>query len=56
MALPASRERGAIVIPTLIAALLGAVLAVGGSVVLVRSQANPSVAPVNKPLVTYDQR
>jgi hypothetical protein len=49
-------DRGAIIIPTLIASLLGAVLAVGASIALVKAQSDANVAPVKKPLVTYDQR
>jgi hypothetical protein len=49
-------DAGSVVIPTLIASLLGALLAVGGSIALVKAQSNQTVAPVTKPLVTYDQR
>jgi hypothetical protein len=53
---PERSEKGAVIIPTLIATLLGAALAVGGSVALVQSQSNPNVAPVRQPLIDYDQR
>lgn len=49
-------DKGAVIISTLIASLLGAVLAVGGSIALVKSQSDADVQPVKKPLVTYDQR
>lgn len=49
-------DRGAVIIPAIIASVLGAVLAVGASVAVVRSQSDANVAPVKKPLVTYDQR
>src|SRR6266536_1665368 len=51
------RDRGAVIVPILVASLLGAGLAVGGAVALVKSQqSTTSIAPVNKPLVSYDQR
>jgi len=49
-------DRGSVLIPTLIASLLGAVLAVGGAVVVVRTQSDTNVAPLQQPLITYDQR
>jgi uncharacterized membrane protein len=49
-------DQGSVLIPTLIAAVLGAVLAVGASVVLVQSASDSGAAPVQKPLVTYDER
>jgi hypothetical protein len=50
------KDRGAVIVSTLIAALVGALLAVGGSFVLVRAQTNSTPAPVTEPLVQYDQR
>jgi hypothetical protein len=49
-------DRGSVLIPTLIASLIGALLAVSASVALVRSQSDADAPPVQKPLVTYDQR
>lgn len=49
-------EQGSILIPTLLATLIGAVLAVGTSVVVVQSAADTNAPPVQKPLITYDQR
>jgi hypothetical protein len=49
-------DRGSVLIPTLVATLVGAVLAVGGAVVLVQSQSDSDVvAPLQQPLITYDQ-
>jgi hypothetical protein len=45
-----------VIISMLIASLVGGALAVGASIALVKSQADQDVAPVKKPLVTYDQR
>jgi len=59
MALQGRRDRpdkGAVIISTLIASLLGAAVAVGGSIALVKSQSDADVPTVKKPLVTYDQR
>jgi len=59
MALHGGRDRpdkGAVIISTLIASLLGAAVAVGGSIALVRAQTDADVDPVRRPLVTYDQR
>jgi uncharacterized membrane protein len=50
------REQGSVLIPTLIAAVVGAVLAVGASVVLVQTASDSGAAPVQKPLVSYDER
>jgi ethanolamine transporter EutH len=50
------RDRGAVIISMLIASLVGGLLAVGASIALVKSQSDLDVAPVKKPLVTYDQR
>ena len=50
------REQGSVLIPTLIASLIGAVLAVGASVVVVQSASDSGAAPVQQPLITYDQR
>jgi hypothetical protein len=59
MALQGGRDRtdrGSVIIAMLVASLLGAVLAVGGAIVLVKSQSDADIAPVRQPLVTYDQR
>ena len=50
------RERGAILISTVVAAAIGGLLAVGASLVLVSSASDSNAPPVNKPLITYDQR
>lgn len=52
----ADREQGSVLLPTLIAAVVGAVLAVGASVVLVQAASDSGAPPVQKPLVTYDER
>lgn len=49
-------ERGSVLVPTLIAAVIGAVLAVGASVVVVQSASDSGSAPVTKPLISYDER
>jgi hypothetical protein len=49
-------EQGSVLIPTLLASLIGAVLAVGASVVVVQSAADTDAPPVQKPLITYDSR
>lgn len=49
-------DRGAVIISMLIASLIGGLLAVGASFALVKAQSDQDVAPVKKPLVTYDQR
>jgi len=53
---PDRGERGFVLIPTLLAAVIGAVLAVGASVVLVQAASDSNAGPVQKPLITYDQR
>jgi hypothetical protein len=50
------RERGAILISTVVAAAIGGLLAIGASLVLVSSASDSNAPPVNKPLITYDQR
>lgn len=50
------REQGSVLVSTLIAAVIGAVLGVGASVVVVQAASDSGAAPVTKPLVTYDQR
>ncbi len=49
-------DRGAILISTVVAAVVGGLLAVGASLVLVSSADNTDAPPVNKPLITYDQK
>jgi ethanolamine transporter EutH len=49
-------DRGAVIISMLVASLVGGALAVGASIALVKAQSDQDVAPVKKPLVTYDQR
>jgi hypothetical protein len=49
-------DRGQILISTLVAAVVGALLAVGASLVLVSSASDSNAPPVNKPLITYDQK
>ena len=49
-------DRGAILISTVVAAVVGALLAVGASLVLVSSASDTDAPPVNKPLITYDQK
>jgi len=49
-------DRGAILISTVVAAVVGGLLAVGASLVLVSSASDSDAAPVDKPLITYDQR
>jgi hypothetical protein len=49
-------DRGQILISTLVAAVVGGLLALGASLVLVSSADNTNVPPVNKPLITYDQK
>ena len=56
MPTPARADQGSVLIPTLLASLVGAVLAVGASVVLVQAASDTNAAPVQKPLITYDQR
>ena len=52
----ADREQGSVLVPTLIAAVVGAILAVGASVVVVQTASDSGAQPVTKPLVTYDER
>jgi hypothetical protein len=52
----ADSERGSVLVPTLIAAVVGAVLAVGASIVIVQTASDSGAAPVTKPLISYDQR
>jgi uncharacterized membrane protein YccC len=49
-------EQGSVLMPTLIASLIGAVLAIAAAVVVVQSASDADAAPVQKPLITYDQR
>jgi hypothetical protein len=49
-------DRGQILISTLVAAVVGGLLALGASLVLVSSASNTDVPPVSKPLITYDQK
>jgi type II secretory pathway component PulJ len=51
-----ARDRGQILISTLVATVVGALLALGASLVLVSSASNTNAPPVNKPLITYDQK
>jgi hypothetical protein len=53
---PDRADQGSVLIPALLASLIGAVLAVGASVVVVQSASDTNAAPVQKPLITYDQR
>jgi hypothetical protein len=50
------KDRGAILISTVVAAVVGGLLAVGASLVLVSSASDSGAPPVDKPLITYDQR
>ena len=50
------RDRGAILISTVVAAVVGGLLALGASLVLVSSASDSNAPPVNKPLITYDQK
>ena len=50
------RDRGAILISTLVAAVVGGLLALGASLVLVSSASDSNAPPVSKPLITYDQK
>ncbi len=56
MRTPARADKGAVLIPILLASLIGAVLAVGASVAVVQSASSTDVPPVQQPLITYDQR
>jgi hypothetical protein len=49
-------DQGAILIPTLVAAAVGGLLAVGASLIVVSSASDSGAGPVDKPLVTYDQK
>lgn len=49
-------DRGAILISTVVAAVVGGLLAVGASLVLVSSASDSGAPPVDRPLITYDQR
>ena len=51
-----AKDRGQILISTLVAAVVGGLLALGASLVLVSSASNTNAPPVNKPLITYDQK
>jgi hypothetical protein len=50
------KDRGAILIAAVVAAVVGGLLAVGASLVLVSSASDTGAPPVDKPLITYDQR
>lgn len=50
------RDQGSVLVPTLLAAVVGGLLAVGASLVVVQSASDSGAAPVEKPLITYDQR
>ncbi len=50
------RDRGAILISTVVAAVVGGLLALGASLVLVSSASDTNAPPVTKPLITYDQK
>ncbi|HYT10301.1 MAG TPA: hypothetical protein VEL73_06530 [Mycobacteriales bacterium] len=56
MRITARAEQGSVLLPTLIASLVGAVLAIAASVVLVQAASESSAVPIQKPLITYDQR
>ena len=49
-------DRGAILISSVVAAVVGGLLARGASLVLVSSASDTNAPPVNKPLITYDQK
>jgi hypothetical protein len=49
-------DRGAILISTVVAAVVGGLLALGASMVLVSSASDSDAPPVNQPLITYDQK
>jgi Tfp pilus assembly protein PilX len=49
-------DQGAVLVATLVAAVVGALLAVGASLVVVQSASDSGAAPVDRPLITYDQR
>jgi hypothetical protein len=50
------KDRGAILISAVVAAVIGGLLAIGASLVLVSSASDSDAPPVNRPLITYDQR
>jgi hypothetical protein len=54
MASPA--DRGAVLVSALVATVVGAVLAVGASLIVVSSASDAGAPPVDKPLVSYDQK
>lgn len=54
MASPA--DRGAVLVSALIATVVGGLLAVGASLVVVSSASDAGAPPVDKPLVSYDQK
>lgn len=49
-------DQGFVLISTLLATVIGAVLAIGASVVLVQAASDSNAGPVQQPLITYDQR
>ena len=49
-------DRGAILISTVVAAVVGGLLALGASLVLASSASDSNAPPVNKPLITYDKK
>ena len=51
-----ARDRGQILISTLVATVVGGLLALGASLVLISSASDSNAPPVNKPLITYDQK
>jgi hypothetical protein len=51
-----ARDRGAVLISAVVAAVVGGLLALGASLVLVSSASDTNAPPVNKPLISYDQR
>jgi hypothetical protein len=53
---PDRADQGSVLVPTLLASLIGALLAIGASVVVVQAASDTDAAPVQKPLITYDQR
>ena len=51
-----ARDRGQILISTVVATVVGGLLALGASLVLISSASDSNAPPVNKPLITYDQK
>lgn len=49
-------DRGSLLISTLVAAVIGALLAIGASLAVVSSASDAGAPPVDKPLVSYDER